>query len=81
MNESAASGNLESSAQKPHGGDSIFFGPIPPEPTQEALDGIRFDFNDGARVKFPKGVRFYLAWILPVIILFVFSQGYIQKFF
>ena len=31
------------------------FGAIPPEPTQEAIDGIRFDFNCGLRVKIPKG--------------------------
>ncbi len=31
------------------------YGNIPELPTQEAIEGIRFDFNDGIRVKFPKG--------------------------
>ena len=35
----------------------------------------------GKGIKFPKYLRFYLTWILPVIFVFVFSQGYIQKFF
>ena len=35
------------------------FGPIPPEPTQEAIDGIRFDFNFGLRVKLPKSDTSY----------------------
>jgi len=30
------------------------FGPVTLEPTQEAVDGIRFDFNDGLRVKVPQ---------------------------
>ena len=59
MNETVTSGNIQSSAQQSHGGDHIFFGPIPKEPTQEAVEGIRFDFNDGARVKFPKGAKSY----------------------
>ncbi len=33
----------------------IVFGAIPAIPTQEAVDGIRFDFNDGLRVKIPEG--------------------------
>lgn len=37
----------------------ITFGDIPKIPTQEAIDGIRFDFNDGLRVKFPKGSKSY----------------------
>lgn len=30
------------------------FAPVPDEPTMEAADGIRFDFCDGLRVRFPK---------------------------
>ena len=33
---------------------TIPFGAIPEIPTQEAIDGIRFDFNFGLRVKIPK---------------------------
>ncbi|SDP55006.1 hypothetical protein [Selenomonas ruminantium] len=32
-----------------------FFIPPPAEPTQKGPRGIRFDFNDGARIKLPKG--------------------------
>ena len=37
--------------------------------------------DEGRGMKFPKFLRFYLTWILPVIFLFIFAQGYIQKFF
>jgi NSS family neurotransmitter:Na+ symporter len=36
--------------------------------------------NTGSGMKFPRYLRFYLAYILPVIIVFVFAQGY-MKFF
>lgn len=32
---------------------------IPRIPTQEAIDGIRFDFNDGLRLWLPKGAKSY----------------------
>ena len=37
--------------------------------------------NCGKGIKFPTKIRFYVAYILPVIILFIFIQGYISKFF
>lgn len=38
--------------------------------------------NTGKGIKFPaKALRFYVSYILPVIVLFVFVQGYIAKFF
>jgi len=37
------------------------------------------DTGDG--IKFPKKTRFYLTYILPIIILVVFVFGYIDKFF
>lgn len=37
--------------------------------------------DTGRGMKFPKFLRFYLTWILPVVFLFIFAQGYIQKFF
>ena len=46
-----------SAAEQPKGGMGITFGAIPPEPTQEAINGIRFDFNDGLRVKLPAGIK------------------------
>ncbi|MGE4276905.1 MAG: sodium-dependent transporter [Lawsonibacter sp.] len=36
--------------------------------------------NAGAGLKFPKGVRFYVTFILPLIVLFIFAVGYWNKF-
>ena len=33
---------------------NMLYGMIPTEPTQEAVEGIKFDFNDGLRVLLPK---------------------------
>lgn len=45
------------SAQQPEA-ESIF-GEIPAVPTQEAVDGILFDFNDGIRILFPQNKKEY----------------------
>lgn len=37
--------------------------------------------NMGEGIKFPKIIRGYVAYILPAIIIFIFIQGYIAKFF
>ena len=37
--------------------------------------------DTGTGLKFPRFLRFYLTWILPGAFLFIFVQGYIQKFF
>lgn len=37
--------------------------------------------NTGKGVKFPKGLYFYVKWIVPLMILFVFVMGYKEKFF
>lgn len=37
--------------------------------------------NAGEGIKFPEKTRFYLTYILPIIILAVFIFGYIDKFF
>lgn len=34
----------------------------------------------GSGMKFPKWARFYVTWILPLIVLFIFVMGYYQKF-
>lgn len=34
----------------------------------------------GTGMKFPKWTRFYVSYLLPVIVLFIFIMGYIQKF-
>lgn len=37
--------------------------------------------NTGKGLKFPKAIRFYAKWILPFILLIIWAQGYITKFF
>lgn len=34
--------------------EKLTFAPPPEQPTQESVEGIRFDFNDGLRVRFPE---------------------------
>ena len=38
------------------------------------------EVNEGKGMKFPKAIRFYVTWILPVIVLVIFIQGYWAKF-
>lgn len=38
------------------------------------------EVNTGVGIKVPQKVRFYLTYILPIIILIVFIFGYIEKF-
>ena len=35
----------------------------------------------GRGLKFPKALRFYVSYILPLIVLIIFVFGYQQKFF
>lgn len=37
--------------------------------------------NTGSGIRFPKWVRIYVSYILPLIVLAIFIQGYIAKFF
>ena len=37
--------------------------------------------DKGEGPKFPRAVRAYLTWVLPLMVLFLFVQGYIGKFF
>ena len=36
--------------------------------------------NEGKGIKFPRWVRGYVTFILPLIVLVIFIQGYIAKF-
>lgn len=36
--------------------------------------------DTGNGLKFPKWARFYLSYLLPLIVLFIFVQGYLAKF-
>ena len=37
--------------------------------------------DTGAGIEFPKWLRFYLTYLLPLIVLYIFVQGYYAKFF
>lgn len=37
--------------------------------------------NEGSGIKFPRWARFYVSYILPLIVIFILAQGYIAKFF
>lgn len=37
--------------------------------------------NEGKGVKFPHQVRVYVTYVIPLIVLFIFVQGYWSKFF
>ncbi len=44
-------------------------------------DNFIKEADQGKGVKFPVKLRFYMTWILPLIVLYVFAMGYITKFF
>ena len=39
------------------------------------------EVNTGKGIQFPRWSRVYVSYILPVIVLYIFVQGYIAKFF
>ena len=43
-------------------------------------DNFINEANSGKGLKFPKWLRIYVTYIMPLIVLFVFVQGYISKF-
>lgn len=43
-------------------------------------DNFIAEADTGSGIKFPKAIRFYVSYILPLIILFIFVMGYWQKF-
>lgn len=44
-------------------------------------DSFIREANTGRGVRFPDGVRFYVTWILPLIVLLIFINGYYALFF
>ena len=44
-------------------------------------DNFLAEANTGAGLKFPKGVRPYVTYVLPVVVLFIFFMGYWNQFF
>ena len=43
-------------------------------------DNFIAEADAGKGIKFPKWARFYVSYILPLIVLFIFVMGYWQKF-
>ena len=37
--------------------------------------------DTGKGTAFPKWIRFYATWILPLIVLYIFAAGYYAMFF
>jgi len=44
-------------------------------------DNFMEEVNVGKGMKFPKWMRIYVTYILPILVIFMFVQGYISKFF
>ena len=44
------------------------------------FDRFLAEANTGEGVKFPRGLRVYVAYVLPAIVLFILIAGYVQKF-
>ncbi len=44
-------------------------------------DNFIAEADAGKGMKFPRYLRAYLTYVLPVIMLIIFVQGYIEKFF
>lgn len=45
------------------------------------FDNFINEANSGMGMKFPKALRFYVSYIIPILILVIFFQGYWAKFF
>lgn len=45
------------------------------------FDKFAEEANSGEGIRLPKAVRGYMTWILPLIVLLIFVQGYVSKFF
>ncbi len=43
-------------------------------------DNFMLEVNSGKGMKFPKWIRGYVTYVLPIIVLFLFVQGYVSKF-
>lgn len=44
-------------------------------------DNFLKEADQGEGLRFPNWTRHYVTWILPLIVLFIFAQGYWEKFF
>lgn len=44
-------------------------------------DSFLREVNTGTGLRFPKGIKFYVKWMLPLIVVFLFFMGYWNRFF
>lgn len=44
------------------------------------FENFMAEANEGKGIAFPRCVRFYVTYILPLIVLLIFVQGYVSKF-
>lgn len=44
------------------------------------FDNFLEECNTGKGLRLPRGIRIYLTYILPLVILYIFIQGYVVKF-
>ncbi|MCI9627460.1 MAG: sodium-dependent transporter [Clostridia bacterium] len=44
-------------------------------------DNFIAEANAGKGIKFPKWLRYYVSIVLPLVVVYIFIQGYISKFF
>ncbi len=44
-------------------------------------DNFIKEVNTGEGMSFPKAIRIYVKYILPIILIWIWAQGYISKFF
>lgn len=44
-------------------------------------DNFLSEANEGQGLRFSKGLRAYMKWVVPIMILFIFLMGYKEKFF
>ena len=45
------------------------------------IENFLKETNTGKGMKFPRQIAFYVKYILPLIVLFIFVMGYYTKFF
>ena len=43
-------------------------------------DNFMAEANTGEGLRFPKGIKFYMKWVLPFIVAFIFIMGYFNRF-
>ena len=66
--DSKATGDpdLAPGQKRPEGAQKSIYGEIPQIPVVDAVDGIKFDFNHGIRILFPRNDKIYHVTFLDI---------------